>query len=308
MLRYTCAVSGLVLLLGGCASGNKDAVNDPLEPINREVFAFNRSLDAQAALPAATYYRSAMPDGAREGIHNFLSNLSLPVTFANDTLQGEMTLAGEAICRFGVNTSIGVLGVMDPATDMGCPEHEQDFGLTLASYGVPGGPYLVLPLLGPTMPRDLIGKFVVDHYFNPLGYVTYDGKIYVSLTQNLVKLVDQRSRHVGELRDVERNSIDYYATMRSLYYQKREPDFDQSNVAPDASKTDVALDAPKANAAPDASKTDVALDAPKANAAPDASQTNVALDAPKANAAPDAAKADVAPDASKADVGPAASP
>jgi phospholipid-binding lipoprotein MlaA len=290
MLRYTCAVSGLFLLLGGCACGNKDAVNDPLEPINREVFAFNRSLDVQAALPAATYYRSAVPSGAREGIHNFLSNLSLPVTFANDALQGQMTLAGEAACRFGVNISIGVLGVMDPATDMGCPEHDQDFGLTLASYGVPGGPYMVLPLLGPTMPRDLIGKFVVDHYFNPLGYVTYDGKFYVSLTENLVKLVDQRSRHVGELRDVERNSIDYYASMRSLYYQKREPDFDQSNVAPGASKTDVALEASKADVAPGAS------------------QTNVALDASKANVAPDAATADVAPGASKADVGPAASP
>jgi ABC-type transporter lipoprotein component MlaA len=140
------------------------------------------------------------------------------------------------------------------------------------------------------MPRDLIGKFVVDHYFNPLGYVTYDGKFYVSLTENLVKLVDQRSRHVGELRDVERNSIDYYASMRSLYYQKREPDFDQSNVAPGASKTDVALEASKADVAPGAS------------------QTNVALDASKANVAPDAATADVAPGASKADVGPAASP
>jgi len=252
-LRNTCAALGAVLLLGGCSCGTKDAINDPLEPVNREIFAFNRSLDTKAALPAATYYKSAVPGGAREGVHNFLSNLSLPVTFANDALQGRMTLASETICRFGVNTSIGVLGVMDPATDMGCPEHDQDFGLTLASYGVPGGPYMVLPLLGPTMPRDLFGKLVVDHYFNPLGYVSYDGKLYVSLTENLVKLVDQRSRHVGELHDVERNSIDYYSSMRAIYYQKRQPDSDKDDVAPDASNADVAPEASKADVGPTAS-------------------------------------------------------
>lgn len=288
-LRDTCAALGLVVLVGGCACGDKDAVNDPLEPINREVFAFNRSLDAQAALPAATYYKSAVPNGTRDGIHNFLSNLSLPVTFANDALQGRFKRAGEAIFRFGVNISLGVLGIMDPATKMGCPEHDQDFGLTLASYGVPGGPYLVLPLLGPTMPRDLVGKLVVDHYFNPLGYVAYDGKVYVSLTENLVKLVDQRSRHVGELRNVERNSIDYYSTMRSLYYQKRTPDLGDDDVAPDATT---------ANAAPDVTTADAAPDTNTAKAAPDASKADTALGV---------AKADVAPDASKADVGPAAS-
>jgi phospholipid-binding lipoprotein MlaA len=204
--------------------------------MNREIFAFNHSLDNRAALPAATYYKSAVPDGAREGVHNFLSNLTLPVTFANDVLQGETTLAGDAVCRFGVNMTVGVLGVTDPATAMGYPEHDQDFGRTLAVYGVPGGPYLVLPLLGSTVPRDLAGRFLVDHYFNPLGYLSYHGKLYVSLTQNFFKLVDQRSRKINALRDIERTSVDYYAAMRSIYQQKRDNNADNDPVAPDAPK------------------------------------------------------------------------
>lgn len=237
MPRFYCAAIAVTLLLGGCASSSRsDAVNDPLEPINRKVFAFNQSLDKRAALPAATYYKSALPDDAREGLHNFLSNLTLPVTFANDVLQGETTQAGKTVCRFGVNTTVGVLGVMDPATGMGYPEHDEDFGLTLAVYGVPGGPYMVLPLLGPTAPRDLAGRILVDHYFNPLGYLSYHGKFYVSLTENFFKLVDQRSRKINALRDVERTSIDYYASMRSIYLQKRDNNARDRDVAPDPPK------------------------------------------------------------------------
>ena len=227
----------VTLLLGGCASSSQsDAVNDPLESVNREVFAFNHSLDNRAALPAATYYTSAVPQDARDGVHNFLSNLSLPVTFANDVLQGETTQAGNTVCRFGVNTTVGVLGIMDPASGMGYSEHEADFGQTLAVYGVPGGPYMVLPLLGSTQPRELAGKLLVDLYFNPLGYVTYHGKLYVSLTENVLKLVDQRSRKIGALRDVERTSIDYYASMRNIYLQKHSTNSSDEDVAPDPPK------------------------------------------------------------------------
>ncbi len=226
------------LLLGGCASSGShdDSVWDPFEPVNRQIFAFNHTLDKHAALPAASYYKSAVPDAARDGVHNFLSNLTLPVTFANDVLQGETTRAGDAVGRFGVNTTIGILGVMDPASGMGLAEHDEDFGQTLAVYGVPGGPYMVLPLLGSTLPRDLAGRILVDHYFNPLGYVTYDGKLYVSLSENLLKVVDQRSRNIGALRDVERNSIDYYAAMRNLYVQRRDHDINDTDVAPDTLK------------------------------------------------------------------------
>lgn len=211
----------LSALLGGCAGPNADGIFDPLEPVNREVFAFNHTLDRHAALPAASYYKNALPDTMRIGVHNFLSNLSLPVSFANDVLQGEFTYAGYAICRLGVNSTVGALGVMDPATDWGCIGRDEDFGQTLGAYGVPGGPYLVLPLLGSSLPRDVAGKVFVDHYFNPLSYLQYRGKVYVGLGLNVLKTVDQRSRAVGALREVERNSIDYYAAMRRLYIQRR---------------------------------------------------------------------------------------
>ena len=237
MPRSLGAALVVTLLLGGCASSSQDgADNDPFEPVNRTVFAFNHTLDNRAALPAATYYKSAVPDGTREGVHNFLSNLTLPVTFANDVLQGETTLAGDAVCRFGVNTTVGILGVEDPASAMGYPEHDQDFGRTLAAWGVPGGPYMVLPLLGSTLPRDLAGRLLVDHYFNPLGYISYHGKLYVSLSMNAFKLIDQRSRRINALRDVERTSIDYYAAMRSIYLQRRDNNTGDDPVAPDAPK------------------------------------------------------------------------
>lgn len=224
----------MTVLVAGCAS-KPDTVYDPFESVNREVFAFNQRLDKHAALPAASYYRAAVPGGLREGVHNFLSNLTLPVTFANDLLQGEMTQAGYAVCRLGVNSTVGVLGVMDPATGWGCPERDEDFGQTLAVYGVPAGPYLVLPLLGSTVPRDAAGKILVDHYFNPLGYITYDGKLYVSLGTSVLKLVDQRSQHISALRDIERTSIDYYAAMRDIYYQKRDSAIHNGDV-PDAAQ------------------------------------------------------------------------
>ena len=223
----------LCVLLAGCAGAETSGVDDPLESVNREIFAFNHSLDKHAAMPAASYYKSAVPGTMREGVHNFLSNLSLPITFANDVLQGEFTLAGYAVCRLGVNTTVGILGVMDPASGWGCPDNDEDFGQTLAVYGVPGGPYLVLPLLGPSLPRDAAGKILVDHYFNPLGYVAYRGKYFVSLGQNLLKTVDGRSRSIKVLQNVERTSIDYYAATRSIYLQKRNSDIQNSTIEPE---------------------------------------------------------------------------
>jgi phospholipid-binding lipoprotein MlaA len=230
-IRIIC-VAIAALVLAGCAEQSA-GVDDPLEPFNRRIFAFNHSLDNHAALPAASYYKSAVPDGVRDGLHNFLSNLAEPVSFANDVLQGQMTRAGVSVCRFGINTTAGVVGVMDKASDWGCPAyHPQDFGLTLGDYGVPGGPYLVLPLIGSSMPRDAAGKIFVDHFFSPLGYVTYHGKLYVSLGRTFLDTVDQRSRAIDKLRDIERSSIDYYAAMRSIYIQRREADIQDDALDP----------------------------------------------------------------------------
>jgi phospholipid-binding lipoprotein MlaA len=219
------------LVLVGCAE-QTGGISDPLEPVNRRIFAFNHTLDNHAALPAASYYKSAVPNGMRDGVHNFLSNLAEPVTFANDVLQGQVTRAGQSVCRFGVNTTVGVVGFMDPASGWGCPEHDEDFGQTLGVYGVPGGPYLVLPLLGSTLPRDAAGRIFVDHFFSPLGYVAYRGKLYVSVGRTFVTMMDQRSRHIEELRDIERSSIDYYVVMRSLYIKLREAEIRDDALEP----------------------------------------------------------------------------
>jgi phospholipid-binding lipoprotein MlaA len=298
--------------LGGCSSTNSDGIYDPFEPVNREIFDFNHSLDKNAALPAATYYKHALPNGMRTGVHNFLSNLSLPVTFANDMLQGEVSRAGYAVCRLGVNTTVGVLGLMDPASGWGCEAHDEDFGQTLAVYGVPGGPYLVLPLLGSSLPRDVVGKVFVDHYFNPLGYVAYRGKYFVSIGQNVIKAVDQRSRAVSALHEVERNSIDYYAAMRRLYVQRRNsaimndtPALPPEDKQPSATPSVQATDAGAAPAVPPTEALQAAaqpaatdITAPQAASTSDtaaAPTTLAAAPAPAPQPAPPLAPAPVAP-------------
>jgi phospholipid-binding lipoprotein MlaA len=225
------------LALAGCASAPGNGTpDDPFEPVNRTMFGFNQKLDRNAALPAATFYKSAVPGGLRTGVHNVLSNLGLPVTFANDVLQGEVSRAGESIGRLCINTTIGLGGILDPATGWGLPYHAEDFGQTLGVYGTPGGPYMVLPLLGSALPRDLVGRIFVDHYFSPLGYVSYRGKYYVSISERVLSSVDGRSRVVDKLRDIERNSVDYYATMRDGYIKHRQDEID--NVAPSSESED----------------------------------------------------------------------
>jgi phospholipid-binding lipoprotein MlaA len=212
--------------LAGCASAEKWSDNDPLEPFNREMFKINQTLDHRAALPAAEFYKSSVPGTLRDSLHNVLSNLGLPVTFANDILQGQVSRAGDAAGRFCVNTTVGVLGVMDPATGMGMPLQQEDFGQTLGVYGVPGGPYVVLPLLGAALPRDAFGRIFIDHYFSPLGYIDYHGKYYVSLGERLFSTVDGRARAIETVRDIERSSIDAYAAMRDAYLKRRQDQID----------------------------------------------------------------------------------
>lgn len=216
------AFSLLGLWLAGCSSAQQWSDNDPLEPFNRKMFWINQKLDHNAALPAAVFYKSSVPGGVRDGVHNVLVNVGLPITVANDLLQGQVSRAGTAAARFGVNTTIGIVGVMDPATDMGFPLQQEDFGQTMGSYGVPGGPYIVLPLLGATLPRDAVGRIFVDHYFSPLSYFDYSGHYYVSLGTRVFSTVDGRARAIDEIRDIERSSIDQYAAMRDAFIKNRQ--------------------------------------------------------------------------------------
>lgn len=194
--------------------------NDPLEPMNRYFFELNRFFDTILLKPVATWYDGVIPQPGRNGIRNFLDNLRSPVILANDLLQGEWDRAGTTASRFGINTTVGVLGLFDPAAGWGMPQHSEDFGQTLATYGSGEGPYLYLPVLGPAPPRDLTG-FVVDQFFDPLTYIYWDEPITVPVVRFVVNGIDQRARSLTTLDQIERTSVDHYATVRNLYRQIR---------------------------------------------------------------------------------------
>ena len=218
----------LGVLVAGCAT-DPEAPDDPLEPMNRFFFDFNQRLDRHAALPAATFYSSAVPGPIRGSVSNVLSNLSGPVTMVNDILEAEFENAGIAASRFVINTTVGVAGLFDVATDWGLPGRDRDFGETLGSYGVAPGPYLVLPLRGPTAIRDFAGSYV-DGFFSPLYYVRYDGRQYVGLVKSSLGSVSNRSANIVTYRDIERASVDYYATMRAYYLQRRARQVEEKSV------------------------------------------------------------------------------
>jgi phospholipid-binding lipoprotein MlaA len=225
--RFALALA-LALATSACA-GDPAAPDDPLEPINRVFFDLNQRLDRHAALPAASFYKSAVPNGIRGGVHNVLSNLSGPVTVVNDLLQVEFENAGIAAGRFVVNTTLGVAGIFDVATDWGMPGRNRDFGETLGTLGIPPGPYLVLPFRGPTAVRDFAGSYV-DGFFSPLYYVHYSGRQYVGLVKSSLGSVDNRSANIVTYRDIERASVDYYATMRAYYLQRRARQVEEKSV------------------------------------------------------------------------------
>jgi len=223
--------AALVLLLSGCANvDDPSGANDPYESFNRQVFDFNRQVDHAVIKPVAEAYVAVVPEPARNGIHNFLTNLDLPITFANDVLQGEITRSSETVGRFAVNTTAGVGGIFDVATTMGIPYHSEDFGQTLAVWGLQEGPYLVLPIIGPDPPRDVVGQ-VVDIAFDPMTYASFRHKFWYSAGRAVLGGIDLRARNLDSLASIERSSIDFYASVRSLYRQNRNNEI--RNGAPD---------------------------------------------------------------------------
>lgn len=196
-------------------------INDPIEPLNRVVFEFNRGLDTLLLRPVATLYRGLVPPPIQDLIGNFLNNLKTPVVLLNDVLQGEGGRAMNTLSRFTINTTVGVLGLGDPATDLGYPDHGEDFGQTLATWGLNEGPYLVLPILGPSNPRDAVGK-VVDTLTDPIWhYAQNTDKEYIPYERFVAEGVEFRARNMDAIDDLETTSLDYYAAVRTLYRQVR---------------------------------------------------------------------------------------
>lgn len=203
------------------AASAEEDFNDPLEEVNRNIHGFNQNVDHAVLIPAAKTYRTAVPPPMRQSIHDFLQNLNGPVIFANDLMQGQFGLAAETFGRLAINTTLGVGGMFDIATPLGIPHHTNDMGITFATWGMGEGPYLVVPVLGPSNPRDLAGQ-VVDGLIDPGDYVAGKHNIwYAPIARAVVSGIDVRSRNLESLADIERTSLDYYATIRSLYRQRR---------------------------------------------------------------------------------------
>ncbi len=226
------------------ASAQDTASSDPWEGFNREMYAIHEGVDELLLEPVARGYRAITPRPVRQGVLNFLRNLRSPVIFANDVLQGEFSRAGTTAARFGLNTTIGVAGLFDPATGLGLERHDEDFGQTLAVWGVDSGPYLFVPLFGPTTVRDGAGR-IIDVVFDPLTWAEFDEADEVRITRTILAGVAAREQVLETVDDIRRDSVDPYTTIRSSYGLLRDsaiqngptdvqdlPDFDEIDEQP----------------------------------------------------------------------------
>ncbi|HEX9461117.1 MAG TPA: VacJ family lipoprotein [Alphaproteobacteria bacterium] len=239
----TATALATLLLTTGCIVPNTEEkreqlaeTHDPLEPLNRYFFDINIFLLEFVLKPASAMYQAALPDPAQNGVHKFLANLHLPWTAVNDVFQGNPRRAGVALTRFAINTTLGGAGFFDVATDWGFPDHSEDFGQTLAVWGVPEMFYLVLPIFGPSNPRDGVG-LAFDYYLDPVnvavtnyvpipGYSHYRDPHHSTYTwfptaRGVLEGVDQTARNRQAIDDLQKQSMDFYATVRSIWRQRR---------------------------------------------------------------------------------------
>lgn len=199
---------------GSASSGTE---RDPLERFNRAMFAFNDTLDVYALEPVARGWRKIAPEVVHRGFTNFFANLRSPIVVANDLLQGKFFEAANNLGRFFVNSTIGIGGLFDVTAGDGMERNDEDFGQTFGVWGVPAGPYLVLPILGPSTLRDTIAS-TPDYYFaiwpDRVKIVEYTG-------ERLVEAIQWRSTVLEEAEDAKASSLDYYTFVRNLYLQRR---------------------------------------------------------------------------------------
>ncbi len=238
-VRQVLLAVAIALALGGCASQNAATAEpyDPLQPMNRVFYKFNDLGDRYLLRPLAVGYKRSLPEQIRAGIHNVFSNLLYPVTIANAFLQGKFKQSGRDGARFLLNTTVGLGGLFDPASRVGLTENEEDFGQTLAVWGVGNGPYLVLPVFGPSTVRNAVGD-AVDAPLSPFFSIT-DGELDWTLGAWVIYQVDRRSGFL-DTDEMVFESYDPYIFVRDAYLQNRRFRSLDGNVPEDDSYLDEA--------------------------------------------------------------------
>ena len=219
----------LAAIVAGCATPPGDPAeraafeqnNDPLEPLNRQTLDLNLILDRILLKPATKVYIAVVPEEGRDALKRALDNMKEPVVVINNVLQGEPGRAGIAAGRFTVNSTLGVGGLLEIAAKWGLEKQTGDFGQTLFVWGLPEGPYLVAPILGPSNPRDLVGMGI-DAYSDPFSFLaTVKAIDEIQIARFVLDGIDQRARIIDVLDDLQKNSLDFYAQLRSLTQQRR---------------------------------------------------------------------------------------
>ena len=217
VLRHFLCLLAVLGGLGGCATTGGSA-NDPLEGYNRAMFGFNDGVDRAIIKPLASGYKTVMPEVARTGVSNFFANLGDIWIGINNVLQGKVGAGVSDFGRFAMNTTVGILGLFDVASNAGLEKHNEDFGQTLGRWGVGSGAYVVLPILGPSNVRDGLSRLLVDWHGDPLWYV---GNIPTRNELVGVRLVDIRANLLDVSRLAEEAALDHYAYVRDAYLQRR---------------------------------------------------------------------------------------
>lgn len=202
-------------------------INDPIEPFNRAVFEFNRGMDVMILTPMAIFYKDILPPPIQRGIRNALRNLRAPQTFLNDLLQAQPERAATTFVRFVLNSTLGIGGLNEVASDFGWEHHEEDFGQTLAVWGVGDGPYLMVPVFGPSNPRDVTGRVVDSLILDPFGFLgavldDSDWLTAFSITRGVLTAAEQRASVFDDFDELEKTSLDFYAAVRSASRQNRQ--------------------------------------------------------------------------------------
>ncbi|VAW97474.1 Outer-membrane-phospholipid-binding lipoprotein MlaA [hydrothermal vent metagenome] len=209
----------LSIFASSCATVSAPDERDPWESMNRSIYSFNDGFDRAIGRPVAEAYQFILPDVVETGISNFFSNLNDVVVIVNDLLQFKFLQAASDFTRLLINSTFGLLGIFDIATQMEVPKHDEDFGQTLATWGVGDGAYLVLPLLGPSSVRDTTGLIFDAYYLLPITYVNDD-----EVRWGLIALaaVDKRASLLEASRILEKSGVDPYVFVRDAYYQVRQ--------------------------------------------------------------------------------------